>query len=144
MSTFIGALASLPGNVITAYLIDKVGRIYTLAGSLALSGVSIFFIFVVQTYSEVVGVMCAYSGLSVAGWNALNFVIIEVFPTEQRSTAFGLFGVFGRLGAIGGNLVFGAFITLHPAVPLTVTAISMIVAGATTLWLPETKGKVLL
>ena len=49
--------------------------------------------------------LCLFSGLTVGGWNALDIVSTELFPTAVRSSAFGLLTAIARIGAILGILV---------------------------------------
>ena len=45
---------------------------------------------------------CIFNGVSVGGWNALNILSTELFPTKQRGSAFGVLSALGRIAAILG------------------------------------------
>jgi MFS family permease len=54
-------------------------------------------------------VLCAstFNALSVGGWNALDLLSAESFPTSSRATAMGAFGAVGRVGAFAGTSAMG-------------------------------------
>ena len=54
------------------------------ACSLMVSSVSVFFIYVVQTKAGSLVLSCIFSGVSVIGWNALDVVGTELYPTQLR------------------------------------------------------------
>ena len=53
--------------------------------SMILSGISVFFIWWVNATEDIVVILgCLFNGLSIAGWNALNVLSAESYPTELR------------------------------------------------------------
>ena len=51
-----------------------------------LSGVSVFFIWWVKATEDVVVILgCLFNAISIAGWNALNVLNAQSYPTELRS-----------------------------------------------------------
>lgn len=52
--------------------------------SMTLSGISVFFVWLVTSKVEMVVMSCIFSGLSVAGWNALDVISMEQYPTHLR------------------------------------------------------------
>ena len=77
------------------------------------------------------------------GWNALDCLSCELFPTELRSTAIGLQLGLGRVAAIVANLVFGQLIAVNCAIPILLVSLCMIVGGLVSVRLPATTGVVL-
>ncbi len=55
-----------------------------------------------------------------------------------RSTALGACLAVARIGAVAGNLVFGALIDVHCAVPIVFVAAMLAMAALTSLKLKET------
>ena len=50
-----------------------------------LSGVSVFFIWWVKATEDVVVILgCLFNAISIAGWNALNVLNAQSYPTELR------------------------------------------------------------
>ncbi|KAI0209926.1 Synaptic vesicle glycoprotein 2C [Lamellibrachia satsuma] len=135
--SFITAAANLPGNIFTIVLIDRIGRKSLLVASMLVSGGSVFFVWFLKTKTQSLIMSCVFSGVSVIGWNVLDVLGVELFPTHLRSTAAGVFNAAGRIGAILGNMVFGQLVTAHCAVPMLMVAVLLSAGGLTALWLPN-------
>ena len=58
-----------------------------------------------------------------------------------RSTAFGIQAVFGRVGAILGNVTFGKLISLDPMIPIAIVAALLLFGGLVALFLPNPLGE---
>lgn len=54
------------------------------AGSLVVSSLSIFLIYVVQTKAQSLLLSCIFSGVSVICWNSLDVLGTELYPTQLR------------------------------------------------------------
>ncbi|XP_017562251.1 synaptic vesicle glycoprotein 2C isoform X1 [Pygocentrus nattereri] len=139
MEGFVTAASNLPGNIFTILLMDVVGGKILLAGSLLLSSVSVFLIYVVKTKSQSLLMSCVFSGVSVISWNALDVVSTELYPTQLRSSALGFFTGVGRVAAIMGNVVFGQLVDSNCAVPILVVSALLLAGGLAALKLPPTK-----
>ncbi|XP_061578358.1 synaptic vesicle glycoprotein 2B [Cololabis saira] len=103
MEGFIIAASNLPGNIFTILVMDSTGGKVLLAGSLMVSSLSVFLIYVVQTKVQSLALSCVFSGVSVIAWNALDVVGTELYPTQLRSSALGFFTGVGRVAAIMGS-----------------------------------------
>ena len=115
------ALANLPGNFASAYSVDAVGRVRTLLfGTCGACASALAFAGIVAVAGGdgsggdfekkwVAFVLCAstFNALSVGGWNALDLLSAESFPTSSRATAMGAFGAVGRVGAFAGTSAMG-------------------------------------
>jgi len=141
--SFLVALSNLPGNIIMIILVNRIGRRRLLAASMVICGVSVFFFWFVTTRTHMIIVSCVFSGLATAGWNALDVLSMELYPTNLRSTAFGIQAGVGRIGAILANQTFGLLVDVHCAVPLFLVASLLSAGGLTALRLPKTEGQVL-
>uniref|UniRef100_I3K4V1 Synaptic vesicle glycoprotein 2 n=1 Tax=Oreochromis niloticus TaxID=8128 RepID=I3K4V1_ORENI len=130
---FIIAAANLPGNIFTILVMDSTGGKALLSGSLLLSSLSVFFIYVVQTKAQSLILSCVFSGVSVIAWNALDVVGTELYPTKLRSSALGFFTGVGRVAAIMGNLVFGRLVDANCAVPILLVSALLLTGGLGTL-----------
>ena len=51
------------------------------------SGVAVFFIWLVNRKSDILILSCVFSGLSIGGWNALDVLGPELYPTHLRYQA---------------------------------------------------------
>ncbi|KAK2492250.1 hypothetical protein MC885_018451 [Smutsia gigantea] len=86
---FLGTLAVLPGNIVSALLMDRIGRLTMLGGSMVLSGISCFFLWFGTSESRMIGMLCLYNGLTISAWNSLDVVTVELYPTDRRYVEMG-------------------------------------------------------
>ncbi|XP_053079569.1 synaptic vesicle glycoprotein 2B isoform X2 [Acinonyx jubatus] len=142
--SFLGSLSVLPGNIISALLMDKVGRLKMIGGSMLISAVCCFFLFFGNSESEMIGWQCLFCGTSIAAWNALDVITVELYPTNQRATAFGILNGLCKFGAILGNTIFASFVGITIVVPILLAAASLVGGGLIALRLPETREQVLM
>jgi len=139
ISVFVSNLANIPGNVLSVFSVDIIGRKQTLGASMILTGLSVFFIYIISNGTSVIIMSCLFAGLSIPAWNALDILSAELFPTKSRASAMGFIMVVGRLGAILANLVFGEFIDQSSAIPLGTSAAFLLIGGVTSFILPPSE-----
>lgn len=136
-ASFIFALANLPGNMISLWFIDKYGRRWLLCIGMCLAGASSIG-FALDTSNQAVVVLFAslFNAFSVIGWNSLDCMSAEGFPTIARTSAMGILAGSGRLGAVAGQFVNG---TLESNIPLLlfVTSACSIFGGLVSWFLPQ-------
>lgn len=141
LSSIATSAAQFPGAILTCWFLEFCcDRKITLSVSIGLGALTIIGIPYLQNGTEIVILTCVFNGVTVCAWGALDVLSTELSPTNIRSTAFGFFGAMGRVGAIMGNLTFGAFGQDDIAPALTVCGIVMAVGTASCLMLPSTKG----
>ena len=63
---------------------DKLGRKFFVVFSMVLSGGCVFFIYLVTSKAANLALSCAFGFVSVMGFNALDCLGIELFPTHLR------------------------------------------------------------
>lgn len=128
MVSFLGSLAVLPGNIISALFMDKIGRIriigeisrtcryrinslgqvdffsvvFTLSvclsagGSMLASSGCTFLLLLSFSQGAVICWQCLFYGASVAAWNGLEVISVELYPSSKRySQTPSLFALFG-------------------------------------------------
>lgn len=139
LSTFLSAVSNLPGNLISIWSVNAIGRGRTLAIAMLLSSISVLGVFAVKSGAGVVAVLCVFGGVSVPGWNSLNIVTTELYPTHIRSTAYGVFAAIGRVGAVLGSVAFGQLSGSHPSLPLLIVSVCLLAGGFAALALPDTR-----
>ncbi|KAM4036175.1 synaptic vesicle glycoprotein 2B isoform 1-T2 [Anomaloglossus baeobatrachus] len=142
--SFLGSLSVLPGNIISALLMDKIGRIRMIAGSMLISAVCCFFLFFGNSESAMIGWQCLFCGTSIAAWNALDVITVELYPTSKRATAFGILNGLCKLAAIFGNSIFASFVGITKVVPILIASTALVGGGLISLRLPETRELVLM
>ncbi|XP_075038135.1 synaptic vesicle glycoprotein 2C [Mixophyes fleayi] len=141
---FLGTLAVLPGNIVSALLMDKIGRLTMLGGSMVLSGISCFFLWFGTSESMMVGMLCVYNGLTISAWNSLDVVTVELYPTNKRSTGFGFLNALCKAAAVLGNLIFGSLVGITKAIPILLASTVLVCGGLVGLRLPDTRNQVLM
>ncbi|XP_039875467.1 LOW QUALITY PROTEIN: synaptic vesicle glycoprotein 2Ca [Simochromis diagramma] len=141
---FLGTLAVLPGNIVSALLMDKIGRLSMLGGSMILSGISCFFLWFGTSESMMIFMLCLYNGLSISAWNSLDVVTTESFPTVRRGTGFGFCNALCKLAAVLGNLIFGSLVGITKAIPILMASSVLVGGGLVGLRLPDTRANVLM
>uniref|UniRef100_A0A8C1KB67 Synaptic vesicle glycoprotein 2Ca n=1 Tax=Cyprinus carpio TaxID=7962 RepID=A0A8C1KB67_CYPCA len=141
---FLGTLAVLPGNIVSALLMDKIGRLSMLGFSMILSGISCFFLWFGTSESMMIGMLCLYNGLSISAWNSLDVVTVELYPTDRRGTGFGFCNALCKLAAVMGNLIFGSLVGITKAIPILLASSMLVGGGLVGLRLPDTRSNVLM
>ncbi|CAB1318660.1 unnamed protein product [Coregonus sp. 'balchen'] len=141
---FLGTLAVLPGNIVSALLMDKIGRLSMLGGSMVLSGISCFFLWFGTSESMMIFMLCLYNGLSISAWNSLDVVTAELYPTDRRGTGFGFCNALCKLAAVLGNLIFGSLVGITKAIPILLASAVLVGGGLVGLRLPDTRSNVLM
>uniref|UniRef100_A0A672HJW6 Major facilitator superfamily (MFS) profile domain-containing protein n=1 Tax=Salarias fasciatus TaxID=181472 RepID=A0A672HJW6_SALFA len=141
---FLGTLAVLPGNIVSALLMDKIGRLSMLGGSMVLSGISCFFLWFGTSESMMIFMLCLYNGLSISAWNSLDVVTTELYPTDRRGTGFGFCNAMCKLAAVLGNLIFGSLVGITKAIPILLASAVLVGGGLVGLRLPDTRANVLM
>jgi len=144
INSFIISLAAGPGNLWTILHMDKLGRKFFLVFSMILSGASASLIYLVNSSATNLLVSCLFGAISTLGFNSLDCLSIELFPTNLRGTAMAVTLLAARLGAILGNVVFGYFLEINCAIPIMAVAVLLIFGGLCGLLLPNTTRKPLL
>mmetsp|Transcript_16324 Transcript_16324/g.35451 ORF Transcript_16324/g.35451 Transcript_16324/m.35451 type:complete len:316 (-) Transcript_16324:111-1058(-) len=137
------AAANLPGNILAGGLIDRIGRrlLLTLAMGCSALSLAAFAYFAKGSDSNGAGgdgsvntvmiVLCAcsFQAFSIAGWNALDTISGEVFPTSVRSTGMGVCTASGRIGALLAQFVNAALVN-QPVLLLSVASATLLVGAA--------------
>lgn len=135
-NAFILALAQLPGYFSAAWLVERWGRRRTLAFYLLASGVFTYLFAAATSLNWIVAMGIWMSFFTLGAWGALYAYTPEAYPTNLRGSGMGAASGFTRIaGAIApslGAVLLGSGLVL----PLTVFAISYILAGVAALLLP--------
>ncbi|XP_029431624.1 synaptic vesicle glycoprotein 2B [Rhinatrema bivittatum] len=142
--SFLGSLSVLPGNIVSALLMDKIGRIKMIAGSMLISAVCCFFLFFGNSESAMIGWQCLFCGANIAAWNALDVITVELYPTDKRATAFGILNGLCKFAAILGNSIFASFVGITKVIPILLASSALVGGGLIALRLPETREQVLM
>lgn len=149
---FVVSIFQLTGQLSAAYLIEVLGRKWTLGGFTVLSGAGTF-LFAAAIPGAGIDLGASRTvvfllGLFVMGfallgaWAVLYAYTSEVFPTEVRSTGLGLTGSIGKVAAAAGPVFFGTITQFGYLVALAPVAVSLFVAGVALLvWGPKRRAR---
>ena len=83
-SSFLISISAAPGNVWSMVHMDKLGRKFFLVLSMVLSGSCVFLIYLVKSATSNLIISCCFGLVSTMGFNALDCLGIELFPTNVR------------------------------------------------------------
>lgn len=101
----------------------------------------------VSTATAVLIVLLAsgFNAFSTSGWNAIDLMSAESFPTDVRTTGMGLLSASGRTGSVVAQFVNGYLVgpPPHITVLLTVTATMMLLGSMSSVLVRDYNGKAL-
>ncbi|KAG9140842.1 hypothetical protein Leryth_010391 [Lithospermum erythrorhizon] len=112
MEIFITSLAELPSVFLSAAIVDRVGRKYTMGITSVLSFV--FLLPLVWHHNEMITTTLLFGArlFISAGSTVVSVYAMEVYPTPVRSTGVGVASSVGRIGGIICPLVSVGLLTL--------------------------------
>lgn len=106
----IMTLAQLPGYYCAAWLVDKIGRKYTLSAFLLFSGVASYFFGHASTAAALMMWGSVMSFFNLGAWGVLYTYTPEQYPTAIRALGSGWAAGFGRFGGIAAPMMVGALL----------------------------------
>ncbi len=106
----IMTLAQLPGYYCAAWLVDVIGRKYTLSLFLLISGVASYFFGNAATPGELLAWGAAMSFFNLGAWGVLYTYTPELYPTAIRALGSGWAAGFGRIGSMIAPAMVGMMI----------------------------------
>ena len=104
-------LAQLPGYFAAAWLVDVIGRRYTLSLFLLMSGVCSYFFGNAATANELLMWGAAMSFFNLGAWGVIYTYTPEMYPTSIRALGSGWAAGFGRIGGMLAPMLVGVLLT---------------------------------
>ena len=142
--TLIITLAQIPGYAAAAWLIEVLGRRWTLTLFLAGSAVSAVGYGMADSEATILVAGCLLSFFNLGAWGALYAIGPELYPTAVRGTGTGAAAAFGRLASIIAPFLVPALVLAGGQwLAFGVFALAFAVAAAAAFTLPEQRGKAL-
>ena len=142
------AASNLPGNLVSMWSVDALGRRMTLASSLAAGALAaLAFAFMPANAGQggALAAACAFNALSVGAWNALECYSAELLPTSVRASGLGVFSAAGKFGSIAGQMVNGALLPVAQWAPLLPGVGTMLLAAVLVMRMStETRGRAMM
>lgn len=137
-------MCSIPGSLVAGLAVELplLGRKGAMSISTILSGIFLFASTTARTSNALLGWNCGYALSSAAMYGILYSYTPEIFPTRNRGTGNGLAATANRVCGIFAPVV-AMYADLETPVPVYVSGVLFLVAGALMLALPyETVGRV--
>lgn len=106
----IMTLAQLPGYYCAAWLVDKIGRKYTLSAFLLFSGVASYFFGHASTAAALMMWGSVMSFFNLGAWGVLYTYTPEQYPTAIRALGSGWAAGFGRFGGMAAPMMVGSLL----------------------------------
>ena len=106
----IMTLAQLPGYFSAAWLVDVIGRKYTLSLFLLLSGVSSYFFGNAGDVIQLLMWGCSMSFFNLGAWGVIYTYTPEMYPTHIRALGSGWAAGFGRIGGMLAPMLVGVML----------------------------------
>jgi putative MFS transporter len=142
--TLIITLAQIPGYAAAAWLIEVLGRRWTLTLFLAGSALSAVGYGLADTEALILVAGCLLSFFNLGAWGALYAIGPELYPTAVRGTGTGAAAAFGRLASIAAPFLVPALVVAGGQwLAFVVFALAFALAAAAAFTLPEQRGKAL-
>lgn len=138
-------LAQIPGYFSAAYLVEKVGRRWTLASYLFMSAVTAYFFGQGGSDTAILVWGSLISFFCLGAWGVIYTYTPEMYPTRVRGTGAGWAAACGRAGGIVGpymvGLLLGRMMASTTVVFVMFAAVFLVIALDVLLLGEETKGR---
>ncbi|XP_025413829.1 synaptic vesicle glycoprotein 2A-like isoform X2 [Sipha flava] len=132
----IGIVCVLP-NIIVPLLANKFGIRFFTVVSFVGSAVSAAWLYFITSSTENLILSCIFEALSGAGIGLVYCIAVDLFPIEYNGMATSIGTMFGKLGALIGNILTGIFIDVNCIVPITFSCLFLIISALLILILPK-------
>ncbi|KAH7851353.1 hypothetical protein Vadar_010407 [Vaccinium darrowii] len=143
VDVFITSLAEFPGLVLSAIIVDKLGRKFSMAIMLLLG-----FVLLLPLVSQQGEILTTASLFGARMFISATFTVAciyapEVYPTSIRSTGVGIATAIGKIGGMICPLVAVALVSnCHQTAAVILFEVSIVVVGVCVVLFPfETKGR---
>ncbi|CAM03283.1 putative MFS transporter [Saccharopolyspora erythraea NRRL 2338] len=145
MVTTLMTAIGIVGVLVSAWLVDVVGRKWVIGASGPLAALSlVLFAYQLDIDFAAKAWITAFGFLIELTIPALYAYVSELYPTELRASGFGWASTVSRIGAGFVPLIFGSLLWPHLGLPMTFAVIGVLLLLAS-LWMavaaPETKGR---
>ncbi|MGO3289964.1 MFS transporter [Brachybacterium sp. AOP42-C2-15] len=142
--TLIITLAQIPGYAAAAWLIEVLGRRWTLTVFLSGSALAAIGYGLADTEWTIIAAGCALSFFNLGAWGALYAIGPELYPTRVRGTGTGAAAAFGRIASMLAPFLVPVLLVAGGQVLVFVAfSIAFALAAAAAFTLPEQRGKAL-
>ena len=147
LDSVIFATGGLPANIVSAYVMDRMGGRLVMIISMGLGSLMLFAFAFEVGYADpqnisllLVSTASMFNAFATSSWNALDIMSTEIFPTDVRSTVMGYLSATGRIGAIVGQFVNASLIE-NPTLLILSSGFIMVLGTIAPMFLPDMRGQ---
>ncbi|RDD36496.1 Synaptic vesicle glycoprotein 2B [Trichoplax sp. H2] len=101
-------------------------------------GIIVLLIWLIDSSMSAMILVCFFVAFSMNGWIPFTVWTTELFPTEIRSTALGIFNAIGHIGTLCGTIVFPLLFYIDCTASLLLYCIALLVAGIVAIYIQDT------
>ncbi|GLT80325.1 hypothetical protein SLA2020_517710 [Shorea laevis] len=143
VETFITSLAELPGLLLSAILVDRIGRKLSMMFMFIMVCVCLLPLLTHQSAILTTGLLFGARMFAIGTFTVANIYCPELYPTNVRATGAGTASAIGRLGGVVSPLVAVGLVTgCHQTTAIIVFVIVMVVSAISSMLFPyETNGR---
>ncbi|CAA7409242.1 unnamed protein product [Spirodela intermedia] len=140
---FVASFAEIPGIIISAVVVDKVGRKLSMAGMFYASCIFICPLILDTSQGFITGFLFGARICIATSFTIIYIYAPEVYPTSVRTTGLGIASSVGRVGGITCPLVaVGLVADCHRTIAILIFASVALLSGTAVLMFPlETKDR---
>ncbi|KAM7361417.1 uncharacterized protein ACRADG_011793 [Cochliomyia hominivorax] len=139
LNNIIVAVVGLVGYCFAGFIIKALGPKRMLAGGLFLSGALGVALYWSNSGLMTLIISAIFITVSSISTSSLLGLVVALFPTTLRSFIIAAAMMFGRLGALSGNMLFPVLVEIGCLPPFFMVGIVMILASALSCILPSEK-----
>ncbi|KAL3279281.1 hypothetical protein HHI36_016789, partial [Cryptolaemus montrouzieri] len=141
VNSMIVSAATLLGYVVAGSLINFLGKKKLLFILGIIAGISGCSLYLTQSITTTLILTSLYVAVASVCINVLLSAVVDLFPTTLRTMTVSLTMMFGRLGAMGGNLVFPYLLKAGCAPPFLTIGTGMLSCAFISILLPNSDMK---
>ncbi|KAF2881074.1 hypothetical protein ILUMI_25095 [Ignelater luminosus] len=142
-NNIIVALVTMSVYLTAAAIIRKVGKKIVLFLTAFISGICGLCLYFAMNEAVVIALSSVYTGSSGVTANVIVSIVVDIFPTTLRTMTVALTMMFGRTGAMIGNLIFPLLLTAGCLPPFLMVGCLAIGSTLFSIALPKTDMKAL-
>nr|XP_006825794.1 PREDICTED: organic cation transporter protein-like [Saccoglossus kowalevskii] len=136
----ISGVVELPSYLLCWYLLDKIGRRWTMCSCMVFGGIALI-LSAIPDNNVISSAFAMVGKFFISGAFLIVYIFaVEIYPTPVRNAGLGLSSTCARIGSIISPYVILLTRIWHPT-PFLIMAITSIIAGLLALLLPETRNK---
>lgn len=134
--------AEFPGLFLTAFLLEKIGRKYTMAIEFGIFSLFVFFVNICTTRALLTVFLFVARAFISGAFQGAYIYTPEFYPTSMRAMGLGVCSGMARIGAIATPFVAQVLLKESSYVAISIYGVMCLIATAASLLLPyETKGR---